>query len=87
MPLALSMSRSSRCSSKWSAIDSITQNEESKIAYDYVMMLRNNKFEHMDVYYFKEIDYFIFQAYSAGKNLKTTTNRKETLIRNYCTKI
>ena len=43
--------------SKRSTIDSITQNEESKIAYDYVMMLRNNKFEHMDVYYFKEIDY------------------------------
>ena len=29
-----------------SAKDSITQNEESKIDYDYVMMLRNNKFEH-----------------------------------------
>ena len=56
MPLALSMSRSSRCSSKWLVIDSITQNEESKIACDYIMMLRNNKFEHM-VYYFKEIDY------------------------------
>ena len=37
-------------------MDSITQNEESKIAYDYVMMLHNNKFERM-VYYFKEIDY------------------------------
>ena len=56
MPLALSMSRSSRCSSKWSAIDSITQNEKSKIACDYIMTLRNNKFEHM-VYYIKEIDY------------------------------
>ena len=32
---------------KGSTIDSITQNEESKIAYDYVMMLRNNKFEYM----------------------------------------
>ena len=29
-----------------SAIDSVTQNEESKIDYDYVMMMRNNKFEH-----------------------------------------
>ena len=29
-----------------SAKDSITQNEESKIDYDYLMMLRNNKFEH-----------------------------------------
>ena len=37
-----------------SAIDSITQNGESKIAYDYEMMLRNNIFEHM-VYYFKDI--------------------------------
>ena len=26
-------------------IDSITQNEASKVAYDYVMMLRNNKFK------------------------------------------
>ena len=25
------------------AIDSITQNEESKVGYDYVMMMRNNK--------------------------------------------
>ena len=33
--------------SQRSTIDSITQNEESKIAYDYVMMLRNNKFKHM----------------------------------------
>ena len=30
----------------------MTQNEELKIAYDYVMVLRNNKFEHM-VYYLK----------------------------------
>ena len=31
----------------WSAIDdSMTHNEESKIAYDYVMMLRNNKFKY-----------------------------------------
>ena len=37
-----------------SAIDSITQNGESKIAYDYEMMLRYNMFEHM-VYYFKDI--------------------------------
>ena len=29
-----------------SAIDSVTQNEESKIDYDYVMMMRNNEFEH-----------------------------------------
>ena len=29
-----------------SAIDSVTQNEESKIDYDYVMMMRNNKFEY-----------------------------------------
>ena len=29
----------------WSAIDSITQNEESKIDYDYVIMMRNNKFK------------------------------------------
>ena len=29
-----------------SAIDSVTQNEESKIDYDYVMMMRNNKFQH-----------------------------------------
>ena len=29
-----------------SAIDSITQNEDSKIDYYYVMMMRNNKFEH-----------------------------------------
>ena len=28
-----------------SAKDSITQNEESKIDYDYAVMLRNNKFE------------------------------------------
>ena len=28
-------------------IDSITQNEASKVAYDYVMMLRNNKFDSM----------------------------------------
>ena len=35
----------SSCSVR-SAIDSITQNEESKIDYDYVMMMRNNKFEH-----------------------------------------
>ena len=41
---------------KWSTIDSISQNEESKIAYDYAMILHNNKFKHM-VYYFKEIDY------------------------------
>ena len=34
----------------------MTQNEKSKIAYDYVMMLRNNIFERM-VYYFKDIDY------------------------------
>ena len=27
-------------------IDSISQNEESKIDYDYVMMMRNIKFEH-----------------------------------------
>ena len=45
----------------------------------------NNKFEHMDVYYFKEIDYLKHTA--TGKNLKTTTNRKDTLIKNYCTKI
>ena len=30
----------------WSAIDSITQNEDSKIDNYYVMMMRNNKFEH-----------------------------------------
>ena len=30
----------------WSVIDSIAQNEESEIDYDYVMMMRNNKFEH-----------------------------------------
>ena len=30
----------------WSAIDSITQNEKSKINCDYVMKMRNNKFEH-----------------------------------------
>ena len=30
----------------WSTIDSITQNEESNINYDYVMKMRNNKFEH-----------------------------------------
>ena len=64
----------------WSTIDSITQNEESKIAYEYVVILRNNKFEHMDVYYFKEIDHLKHTA-------KTTTNRKDTLIKNYCTKI
>ena len=29
-----------------SVIDSISQNEESKIDYDYVMMMRNIKFEH-----------------------------------------
>ena len=29
-----------------SAIDSVTQNEESKIDYYYVMMMRYNKFEH-----------------------------------------
>ena len=29
-----------------SAIDSVIQNEESKIDYDYAMMMRNNKFEH-----------------------------------------
>ena len=28
-------------------VDSITQNEASKVAYDYVMMLRNNKFDSM----------------------------------------
>ena len=28
------------------AIDSITQDEESKIDHDYVMMMRNNKFGH-----------------------------------------
>ena len=38
--------------SERSTIDSITQSEESKIAYDYVMMLRNNKFKHR-VYYLK----------------------------------
>ena len=43
--------------SRGSTIDSITQNEESKIAYKYVVIWRNNKFEHMDVYYLKEIDY------------------------------
>ena len=58
----------------------MTQNEESKIAYEYVVILRNNKFEHMDVYYFKEIDYLKHTA-------KTTTNKKDTLIKNYCTKI
>ena len=47
-----------------SAIDSITQNNELKVAYDYVMILRNNTFEHT-VYYFKEIDY-----------LKHTTRQK-----------
>ena len=41
----------------WSTMYSITQNEQSKIAYDYVLILHNNKFEHMDVYYLKEIDY------------------------------
>ena len=29
-----------------SAIHSVIQNEESKIDYDYAMMMRNNKFEH-----------------------------------------
>ena len=29
-----------------SAIDSITQNEESKIEYDYVIMTRNNTLKH-----------------------------------------
>ena len=38
--------------SERSTIDSITQSEESKIAFDYVMMLRNNKLKHM-VYYLK----------------------------------
>ena len=33
-------------STPWSAIDSITQNEESKIDYDYVITMRNNKFKH-----------------------------------------
>ena len=32
-------------STPWSAIDSITQNEESKIDYDYVITMRN-KFKH-----------------------------------------
>ena len=63
----------------------MTQNEESKIAYEYVAILRNNKFEHTDVYYFTEIDYLKHTA--SGKNLKITTNRKDTLINNYCTKI
>ena len=67
-----------------SVIDSITQNENSKIAYDYAIMLCNNKFEHM-VYYFKEM--LLFKAYNAGKNLKTRTNRKKTLTKNYCAKI
>ena len=31
---------------KWSTIDSISQNEESKIAFDYAMILHNNKFTH-----------------------------------------
>ena len=50
------------------------QNGESKITYDYVMMLRNNKFEHT---------VGKFETNNAGKILKTTTTRKETLIWNY----
>ena len=41
------------------------------------MMLSNNKFERM----------VLFEAYNAGEILKTTANRKEPLIRNYCAKI
>ena len=55
-----------------SAIDSITQNEVSKIAYDYVMILRNNKFEHM-VYYFKKIDYLKLQC---GKKFENNNEQK-----------
>ena len=60
---------------KWSTIDSISQNEESKIAYDYAMILHNNKFKHM-VHYFKEVDYLKHKT-------RETSNRKETLIRNF----
>ena len=67
-----------------STMDSITQNEESKIVYDYVMMLHKNTFKRI-VYYFKEIDYL--KHTTREKKLKTATNRKETSIRNYCTKI
>ena len=38
--------KQSKTTHNWSAIDIITQNEESKIDYDYVMMMCNNKFEH-----------------------------------------
>ena len=67
-----------------SAIDSITQNEESKIAYDYVMMLGKKKIRAHGVLFQKDR---LFEAAMREKKLKTTTNRKETLIRNYCTKI
>ena len=67
-----------------SAIDSITQNEESKIAYDYVMMLGKKKIRTHGVLFQKDR---LFEAAMREKKLKTTTNRKETLIRNYCTKI
>ena len=60
---------------KWSTIDSITQNEESKIAYEYVVILRNNKFEHKDVYYFKEIDYLKHTA--RGKIWKQQQTEKK----------
>ena len=55
-----------------SAIDSITQNKESKIAYDYVMILRNNKFEHI-VYYFKKIYYLKLQR---GKKFENNNEQK-----------
>ena len=53
----------------------MTQNEESKIAYEYVVILRNNKFEHMDVYYFKEIDYLKHTA--RGKIWKQQQTEKK----------
>ena len=50
-----------------SAIDSMTENEESTIAYDhYVMMLLcNTKLEHVYIW-----------TYNLGEILKTTANKK-----------
>ena len=67
-----------------SAIDSITQNEESKIAYDYVMMLHNNIFKHM-VYYFKDIHYLKHTKQEKIWKQQQTENRIwwETTARKY----
>ena len=65
-----------------SAKDSITQNEESKIDYDYAVMLRNNKFEQtveIETSNNAPLNYLFFSPPFELWNLEPDTFRKHTI--------